>query len=237
MSPEFIERASSVLGVTAAWLAVATALVGGLAWYCADRTSTFKDAELKKFQQQSGVAIASAVADAANANAKAATANERAAGLEKDAAEARLELEQLKENQRPRTITAEMEQSFVGLLRNVLPKGPITVICLSDLQEANRFAKRIRETLDSAGYNDDVNRGVKNKFGLILNTGNNSDDIALCYRPNRRVPYGAKVQDAFEYIGIHMNGVEDSQNVLGLLDNELAIVVISRSLFEPASNR
>ena len=160
----------------------------------------------------------------------AANANERAALLEKEAASLRLELEQVRIKQMPRTITPEQESVFINLLRQSSPKGPITVICLSDDQEANRFAKRIREVLDRAGYGNSITRGVKNIFGPILNTGKNNDDIAICYGPNRRGTYGTNVQNAFGKIGIHLNGVEVDPKALGLSPDEFAVVVIRKSL-------
>ncbi|MEK7952787.1 hypothetical protein [Luteolibacter soli] len=71
MTSEFISKASQTCGVATVVLTVLAAVAGFGAWYFAAKEADWKDGELKRFQSES---------------------RERAALLEKEAAEARLEL-------------------------------------------------------------------------------------------------------------------------------------------------
>jgi hypothetical protein len=87
----------------------------------------------------------------AKANAEASRANERAASLEKDAANARLELERLKEKQRPRTINESTRKDLVARL-SAGAKGPVIVQSDWTDTEAKSFAEQIKSTLKEAGF-------------------------------------------------------------------------------------
>lgn len=90
MTLSAIESAKFWADITAVTLAVLTAAAGVFAWYFSSRLAAAKDAELSRFQAESRVAILSA-------EARAAEANEKTAQLAKEAANARLETEKIKQ--------------------------------------------------------------------------------------------------------------------------------------------
>lgn len=129
----------------------------------------------------------------------------------------------------PRTITPEQEATVIAILKNA-PKGPITVISISPNAEANRFAKRIREVLDAAGYGDEVHKTVKNMGNILFDPGSSNDAISIAFREVVPPNYTGDVQRAFISIGYRMLANTDNKNALGLAPNEMAIVVADRSL-------
>src|SRR5262249_25131408 len=83
---------------------------------------------------------------AAALNERAGAAVERSKALEKDAAQLRLQLAQLKW----RVITPEQQATLVAALQGA-PRGPVTVLYRLD-DEPWSFAGQIREALKAAGF-------------------------------------------------------------------------------------
>jgi hypothetical protein len=101
----------------------------------------------------------------ATANEVAAKANERAATLEKQAADARLELEQLKERQKFREVTAEQRKTFLAMIENA-PKGRATVEIFQQDAEITRYANQIKEMMTAGGFDTDNNVAIS--FGSSI---------------------------------------------------------------------
>ena len=83
-----------------------------------DELISAKGRQLSFDLRDKDVKISKANDDAAHANERAATAIERSALLEKDAAQARLETEQIKEKTSWRKLTDEQKQLFIASLGN-----------------------------------------------------------------------------------------------------------------------
>jgi hypothetical protein len=151
MSPDLMDRLSSGFGVAAAGLAIATAITGGIAWYFTDRSAADKDERFKRFQEESRVAISSSDARAADAMENAAKAHERTATLEKDATDARLELEKIKERQSPRILTQEQRRTIFDAFSHkdieLLEKTNVWVGADPSDAEAVSYARQIAGTL------------------------------------------------------------------------------------------
>jgi hypothetical protein len=132
----------------------------------------------------------------AKANETAAIANERAASLEKEAAAARLELEQIKERQRPRSITPEQREAFIQLL-SPIEKGKVTFKVNAGDNEALDFAVAIQEMVKSAGCE------VIGEMLRFISTGRAMSGIELKIKNKAAPPvHASNIQKAFEAIGI-----------------------------------
>ena len=153
---------------------VAVALIGIIALILGIRSSQLQDRQ----QQQSILDIANAKKEAANANQRTQELERGTATLTKEAWQAKLELEQLKQNTAPRTLIGSQKQAIINYLK-AAPKRPTRVISLSNSQEAMAYAKDIRTCLDEAGFADPHNSAPERIVGLTVNTeGNNSLVVA-----------------------------------------------------------
>jgi hypothetical protein len=107
------------------------------------------DTELEIYQQDLAAKIAQARSEGASAAERAATATERAARLEKEAREAQLDLEKLKQQVAPRHLRRAQAEQLIRILRG----HPFTlpVVVLPNDHEAAAYAREIVNALSEAG--------------------------------------------------------------------------------------
>jgi hypothetical protein len=140
MSPKLIETVSFWTGVLAVSLTALAALCGLLFKYFSGLDAKIKADALDRYKQSTGAAIATSQEHAARADAIAAKANERAAGLEKQAAEARLELERIRAREHNRTLT-EAEKKAIATAFADAPTHIVVRISSSNDDESSRLAE------------------------------------------------------------------------------------------------
>ena len=90
--------------------------------------------------------------DSALANESSAKANERAANLEKEAAFARLELEQIKQKQEPRIITPEKRAEFLAYIQITTERGKVAIASNAPDNETLLFMQQLSALLLEAKY-------------------------------------------------------------------------------------
>jgi hypothetical protein len=140
----FLESASYWTGNFAVGLTAAAAIAGIFAWIFSSRLATEKDTALKRFQEESRVAIASA-------DARAAEANQRAAEANKIAEEERLARVKLEARLAPRSLSAESRQKISASLKQFAPQV-FNVVAYSDDPDSQNLAVQILETVRDAGW-------------------------------------------------------------------------------------
>jgi hypothetical protein len=151
-----------------------------------------------------------------------AKANERAAALEKDATVARLELEQLKEKQRPRTITSEQRETFIAFMSHRLT-GKVSFKCLTNDNEAEAFAGQLKELVSQSGCE------VSNTMLGFITSGAPISGIYIKIKSGAAPPpHAGNLQKAFKAIGITALGAEESP-AFPLSENEVVIYVYGKN--------
>lgn len=203
-------------GLAISGLITATLVVISLRWN--DRIGALQDKE----KDSTALRISNNERETASANKAAAAASERAnlleqgtAQLQKDAAEARLELEQIRERQRLREVTNIQKAIFIRETGN-LPKGKVTVFVKQQDAEIGRYANQIRGMIAEAGFDSGIMVGI----GL----GSSADPIGviICIKdPMNLPPFCDGVRGAFVAAGINVSGVIDPS----LNADEVMIVV------------
>jgi hypothetical protein len=140
----------------------------------------------------------------ADANAKAALANERAVILEKQAADARLELEKLKEKNVFRQITPQQEEEFVRLMKGA-PQGRLQIVSEHRIPEIAMYAGQIKEMLAKAGISS-----VGQFVTVLMGTKGDATGIAVAVKNIKNPPpHAVAIQSALEQIGIQCKWEQD----------------------------
>ena len=187
------------------WLGIAAVAVGALltfltavGWGVSWKAGKLKDDALEKFKIESNARISEADSKAAEANNAAAAANERAALLERETAVARLELEQIKEKQRPRSMSRKQRTAFIEALSKV-PARPVRVIYFSNEQEAIKWAEDVREALNAAGFADPAKKLAEYHLGGLNSHSGHTTSIAFhtAEEAMRDRKYALTIQRAF----------------------------------------
>jgi hypothetical protein len=172
-------------------IAAAAAVVVGVSTYAVIRLQKLeaKEAadELSKYKvnvaaqvAESQLAIAQARQQGDEAKSEAAHAIERAAGLEKEAAVAKLEHERLKAQIAWRVIpagnAAELEKSLAS------KPGSVIIMCVDNDPEASGLAEQLKQIFAKANWQVTLNSArVGNEiiFGIRLPQDNGADSITL----------------------------------------------------------
>lgn len=144
MSLETVDSISEWAKIFVVWLTIAAAFAGWIAWHFGNKATALKDAKEKERREKSAAEIA-------RVNDHAAQAHERAAGLEKEAAQARLELEKLKERHRWRELTQGQVNDLGSSMREFSGTG-VKVVASPSTQESEILAKAVSVTLEFAGW-------------------------------------------------------------------------------------
>lgn len=153
----------------------------------------WSDGILKRFSDEK---ISNNILNTASANEKAARANERAATLEKEAASARLELEKLKEKNRPRTITDDQRKRFIAFMAPI-EKGKVSMKCTAGNNESIAFATLLGGMIAESGCE------VVGPMLSFISTGAPVSGIELKMKNKDAPPiHSGNLQKAFEHIGI-----------------------------------
>jgi hypothetical protein len=146
------------------WLLLASLIVGVVATFAIVVSGRERDAASKR--------------ELARAQEGAAIANERAAGLERDAAAARLETERLKGLLAWRRISPDQTAHLVAALRGKVT-GRVWVEHVDSDPEATQFHDDIWRTLQAAQLNLAVFHGWQRLVGLTMTNSNTPDGQAL----------------------------------------------------------
>jgi hypothetical protein len=157
--------------------------------------------------------IADSLKEAADANEKAGTANQAAA-------EAKLELEKIKQ---PRTITDKQEKTFIDFLNTAnAPRCNVSLYCTSSDLEATRYKNRVREVLENAGHTVTNShpseviahpvlegiRGPDTAWASIFLCVPTTNDMTTAIAPFKTPPCVAAMHYAFLKIGINAAGLQ-----------------------------
>lgn len=206
MSPEDLwSKWSDILGISAAILGGFTAIVALIAWGVAWKASKLKDAASERYRIEADARISEAHANSADANKIAAEAKERTATLERDTAQARLELEQVKERQRFREITDEQKASFIREMKNI-PKCEIPVREDDSTPETVQYASQIRNMIIEAGFTSPIRVMI-----ATTSSNNNLSDVYLTVKDLKSPPPSANpIFAAMLNAGIMMHGGWDA---------------------------
>ncbi|MCX6981309.1 MAG: hypothetical protein NTV08_11235 [Verrucomicrobia bacterium] len=190
---------------------------------------TLKTATAQKQIAEISLDVAKANKAAAEAREQTSVVEKQAAQLQKDANEARLELERLKIAQMPRTMSAEQRDIILQHLSNAR-KRPVRVISCSPKEEAVDWAKQIRECLDFAGFSDAANPIVTVVIGISVSTRdkattlvawNNEEECRADFTPGNNF---SNVQNALRHAGI-MAGAIVSELVK---PGDMAVMVVDK---------
>lgn len=142
----YLESASYWAGNFAVGLTAAAALAGILAWIFSSRLATEKDAALKRFQEESKIAIASADARSAEANERAAEANKIAEGERL----ARVKLEATLAKRSSLMSQPKQNELAARLAKFKGQRG--TIIASPSTQESEWFVRVLAAPLRQAGW-------------------------------------------------------------------------------------
>lgn len=138
---------ASLIAALAGGLSVFAAFVAGIVGYqVTDRWQKDADSRISAGQAET----AKANENAAIANERAGSANERAAALEKDAARARLETQQLKEKLAWRELSEATARKLLQELST--HKGAVQVQYVANDPEAFAFALQLTRVFKEAGW-------------------------------------------------------------------------------------
>lgn len=228
MFPQLSENAANSiywLGWTLFLLSALFGLVGTILTLWGDKErERYSDIRLSDNEKETK----RAVEGAANANKAAAEANERAAGLEKDAAIARLELEQIKEKQQPRSISPEQRKVFIEYL-SLAKKRPVRVDVYSSNQETIGYGQQIRECLDAAGFANSQFPKIERITGPAL-TCPNGARVAVGYynmdelQADNNTPY--TLLNAFK--AINVLACPSVGNLMGEKPGEVRVIIADK---------
>jgi hypothetical protein len=194
-----IWNAARISGLAIAALAAVVGLVASVAQHSVQtRVSKIKEV-------QSATRIA-------RTQLQAARANERAAVLEKEAAQARLDLEKIKQ---PRRITAEQHAQLVNCLTPA-PKGDVYVLPAKYDSDGPSFANQIEAALKDAGY---VVRRQTERGGepLFWHEAGNFLIVSPQYNPPELPPHASNIQECFAQIGFAMRVISNPDMPFGAL--------------------
>jgi hypothetical protein len=191
----WIDHAKTVSALLVA-LGVAGEFVGG--WIespIRKRLDSAREAEIARFNKESGDALAAAAA-----------ANERAAGLEAKAAQLQLELEKERTARLPRSISIPNQATVIACLK-AGPKGPITVVPKTFDEEAEAYAAQIEQVLRQAQFEirplvgpRPFGFGVAGAFMLVRDAANPP-------------VHAAHIQSCFRQVGIELAGHGNPKDV------------------------
>ena len=193
-------------------LAGAIAAIGGIGLYLAGGIKE-KYADKKTLETESRIAEANKIAALANegqakANQRASEAHERAALLEKEAAEAKLELERLKEKSRPRALTPDQRAALHEHLSGT-PRGRLDIYVLGVAgPEASQYACELMRALLEEGFG---NGAVNTLLGIQSIPG-----VQLCKKDPTVVPPHF---DAL-YLALSQAGIVDNMDFDSRLDDD-----------------
>jgi hypothetical protein len=175
--------------------------------------------------------------DIARANNEAAKANERAQQLEygtavlkKETAQAKLELEQLKNKTAPRVLTENQKESIIDYLKTAR-KRPVRVIALSNNQEVMAYAKDIRSCLNESGFIDPFHSAPEQITGIAVHTDKN-ESLVVAYHSeaevykdfNKENDYH-NILNAFRVLGIPIGTITSPDIVKA---GEIALMISGR---------
>ena len=153
-----------------------------------------------------------------------ARANERAASLEKDAATARLELEQVKDRQRAKVITPKQKEDFIAFLKNS-PREIVSVVSVGTDNRANSYARQIKDMFEAAGCIDPSDKQYRSVMGIFVTT-RESICLMLCARPETPAASAAKtIQAALQHIGIDVDVTITDDKEVPVFGPNLTILV------------
>jgi len=160
---------------------IAVALMGIIALVIGIRSSQLQDRQ----QQQNLVNIANAKNEAAKANERTQKLEHGTAVLKKEAAQAKLELEQLKIKTAPRVLTEYQRQFIINYLKTVR-KRSVRVIALSNSQEVMAYAKDILSCLNEAGFIAPSHTTPEQIVGITVHTVDN-DALVVAYHSEAEI--------------------------------------------------
>ena len=182
----WIDHAKTVSALLVA-LGVAGEFVGG--WIenpIRKRVDSAREAEIARFNKESGDALATAAA-----------ANERAAGLEARAAQLQLEVEKERAARLPRSISTQNQTTLVACL-TAGPKGPITVVPKTFDEESEAYAAQIEQVLRQAQFEIRPLTGPR-PFGF-----GKAGTFMFVSDMSHPPPHAAHVQSCFRQIGVEL---------------------------------
>jgi hypothetical protein len=161
-------------------------------------------ANAEKQAAQAGEGTAKALAQAAKLELEASQQRERAAKAEHD-------LLELQQRIKPRRFTAEQSRLLIDALKRSPAKGLVELDCVLGDVEGRAFAIQIDEILKAASWpSTGVNQAAfsgRNPigFGTVVH--------AAVTAP----PYALALQEAFESVGLPLDGAEDAKLAEGTL--------------------
>ena len=187
--------ANSIYGIANVAVLIASILgVAGTIALFWTRGIRDKYSEIKASKTEEPIALAHT--EAARANERSKALENDSARLQKETAQARLELEQIKEKQKPRTISGSQRNTLISAARAAVGLK-ISVTCIAGDSEAMAFARQIKECLLMAGV--DVVGVNQATFG-----GGTPVGVIMGLKSQQAPPVAAIVQSALTLAGIRV---------------------------------
>lgn len=150
---------ANVTGLWAVVFAAISAVLGVASWVLSGWVSDAKDTALRKFQEDSKVAVAAATQGTAEALKGAAEASERTKAMELAleqqrglTATAQKELLELQQRLAPRVIPKDSIDKFTAALKGAAEKGPVNVASISGDAEGAFLAEQLLKAFTAAGW-------------------------------------------------------------------------------------
>jgi hypothetical protein len=136
------------------WTLLAAAVLAGISLWATSRQTRWQTELTNQKDEAARIRDKKAQERIAHAEAIAATANENAALLQKEAAQAKLELEKIRGQIVARTLSDEQAAIISDNLKGLPFK--ITLSALTNDPEAMQFAGQIQKAMAAAGFNVEV---------------------------------------------------------------------------------
>lgn len=202
-SSDWTAFAAGLLWFIAGAAGLIAAMVALFAWNLARKDATAKEEALSKYKRES---------------------SERVAVLEKQTAEAKLELARLTQ---PRTISPQQKEAFLNFMRDK-PKGKVNLAILAMDNESNSYVQRLFELLQEAGFT--LPGSIMAPIGGFgLHASNATTSTYLLFSASAQPPaHAGALRGAFQAAGIVVAVVDTVNSGLPVAPDEVVIGVTEK---------